>query len=182
MLVVAPFWGLLSAKGWEWLFDRFGWAHSLRWAALASLLPILANFVYPVVPLKTYDDWTSAQRVAQWYQTSGIASEFPKIGVAHPAVNYFMDMAINNDPRCVDWRRDVLAHVIPGTVLVYDPVYSIFNSDARRKVTLDDLTGAGWIDVTDRLPFFSKGWHVFISPTDSSGRDVRDIPHSLLNP
>jgi len=32
MLVVAPFWGLLSARGWEWVFARFNRRRTVTWA------------------------------------------------------------------------------------------------------------------------------------------------------
>ena len=46
LLVVAPFWGVLSARGWEWAFSRLQWNHPVRWAAIAVVpLPILANAI-----------------------------------------------------------------------------------------------------------------------------------------
>jgi uncharacterized membrane protein len=32
MLVVAPFWALLAAKGWEWAFERCQWNRPILWA------------------------------------------------------------------------------------------------------------------------------------------------------
>ena len=37
MLVVAPFWGLLSARGWEWIFARMSWQGVYRWAGVAAV-------------------------------------------------------------------------------------------------------------------------------------------------
>ncbi len=35
LLIVAPLWGCLSARGWEWVFTRLRWPRPLSWAALA---------------------------------------------------------------------------------------------------------------------------------------------------
>jgi hypothetical protein len=37
MLVVAPFWGLLAAKGWAWIFDALSWRRPLRWRSSISI-------------------------------------------------------------------------------------------------------------------------------------------------
>jgi hypothetical protein len=32
LLIAAPFWGLLSARGWVWVFDRLRWRQAIRWS------------------------------------------------------------------------------------------------------------------------------------------------------
>ena len=76
MLVVAPLWALLSARGWQWFAERFEWKHVYRWAGLVELFPIAANGYYRVVPRTSATDpeWQRAARVVSWYATSGFRS------------------------------------------------------------------------------------------------------------
>jgi hypothetical protein len=184
MLVVAPFWGLLSAKGWEWVFTLLEWRRPFMFAGIVSLLPIFANFAYRVVPLKLDDDWLRARRAAVWYQTSDISKDFPRLATAHRAINYFTGIIDLDEERAVEWRKDTLATPTPGTIVFWDPMYSIYNSDANRSVPLELLTRAGWIDVTDHVPRFGRDWRVLLSPKDVHGRDVdvRALPYSPSNP
>ncbi|WP_428938751.1 hypothetical protein [Fontivita pretiosa] len=172
MLVVAPLWGLLSACGWQWVFERFNWRRPVLFAGIAALAPILANVYYKVVPVVLDEDWHRARRAVLWYQHCGIAADFPRIATAHQAIYYFMDM-VGTSPRALEWRRELMADSsTPGVIVIYDPMYSIYNSDANRKVTLEDLRAAGWIDVTDRAATLGPGWHVLLSRKDAAGRDV----------
>jgi hypothetical protein len=170
MLVVAPFWGLLSAKGWEWIWTRLDWRWPLRAAGVAALAPILANFYWGVVPLTLYTDWTQARDIVKWYESSPISKQYPRLSTGHQALYYFMGIPGNDSQRGLDFRRDTLLPTPPkGVLIVWDPVYAVFNSDARRKVPLEELIDAGWIDVTDRVPDFGKGWRILVSPQDATG-------------
>jgi hypothetical protein len=176
MLVVAPFWGLLSAYGWGWLFTRFNGRFPLRWAAVAALLPILANVYYKVVPLQLQGDWKLAERAVIWYQHSGIQKDFPRIATAHQGIFYFLDVATTGK-EVVEWRKDNLATPTPGTVVIWDPMYSIYNSDAKRAIPLDELLRDGWIDVSTRMPTIGPDWHILLSPKDVHGSDVQETLH-----
>ena len=170
MLVVAPFWGLLSAKGWEWIWATLEWRWPLRAAGVAALLPILANSYWGVVPLTLYTDWTEAREIVKWYESSSISKQYPRLSTGHQALYYFMEIPGNDSERGLDFRRDtLLPSPTPGVLIVWDPVYAMFNSDARRKVPLDDLIAAGWIDVTDRAPSFGKDWKILVSPNNATG-------------
>jgi hypothetical protein len=182
MLVAAPLWGLLAASGWEWVFARFQWRRPHLWAAAAALSPILANFAWGVVPLKADEGLLQAKNAATWYTSTGLDKPFPRLGAAHPAIFFYLDRTLNDRQRGIDWRRDTLATPTPGTLLVFDPVYALFNADEKRKVTLENLIAAGWIDLTDNLPSLGDGWHVLVSPTTASGEDARETLRSLLPP
>jgi hypothetical protein len=170
MLIVAPFWGLLAAKGWEWTFARFGWRHVYIPAAIVALLPILANVWYPVIPIRLSGDGVKAREVARWYREDRVSVDYPRIMSSNPEVAYFMGVSHTDAGWVRDWRRDVLLNPQPGTLLVWDPVYAKYNSDANRVVALEELRAAGWVeryDIADAFNPISSGepWHFFVSPT-----------------
>jgi hypothetical protein len=182
MLVATPLWGLLAAGGWEWVFTRLNGRHPFLWAGAAALAPIIANLAWGVVPIKADESLLQARHAANWYISSGISSAFPRLGAAHPAIFFYLDRPLNDHDRGIDWRRDTLSTTPPGTLLIFDPVYPLFNADEKRKVTLENLHDAGWIDVTDQVPSLGQDWHVLLSPKTASGADAQDILHSLSTP
>jgi hypothetical protein len=182
MLVVAPFWGLLSARGWEWLFERRNGTRPLLWAGAAALLPIVFNAYYRVVPLVFGADWHVARRAVMWHRTSGIAEDFPKVATAHLGVVYFMEIAPGDQRFAIDWRKDALRTPTPGTVVIWDPMYAVHNSDANRAISIDELLAAGWVNVTERVPRLAPDWRVLVSPIDARGSDARASPHFLWPP
>ena len=84
---------------------------------------------------------------------------------------------------CLDRPRILLAAagfaiLATGTLLVWDPVYAKFNSDANRVVALEELRNAGWVElpeVADEFNPISSGepWHFFVSPTSIFGKPSR---------
>jgi hypothetical protein len=163
MLAVAPLWGLLSAKGWEWVFERLGWRRPIAWAGVASLLPILANFAYPVVPLVYMDDWKQAKQIAAWLDETPLREKYPVLMLSHPAIFYFMDSGPGETVDGVEGKESTLTQKPPGTLMVWDPIYGVFNSDAARSITLEEIEAAGW--VPEALPEDIAGdWRIFISP------------------
>jgi hypothetical protein len=182
MLVIAPLWGLLAAGGWEWAFIQFQWRRPHLWAGAAALAPILANFAWGVVPIKPDEGLIHAQHAVTWYTSTGARKSFPRLGAAYPAIFYYLDQPLGDRRRGIDWSRDALATPPPGTILIFDPIYALFNADEKRKVTLENLGAAGWIDVTDNVPALGTGWRVLVSPTTASGEDARDTLRSLSPP
>lgn len=167
MLAVAPFWGLLSAKGWEWVFERLEWRRPLAWAAVASLAPILVNFAYPVVPLVYMDDWKQAKQIAAWLAEPPVREKYPTLMLSHPAIFYFMDSGPGASSDGVEWLESTLYDAPPGTLMVWDPIYGVFNSDAARSITLDEIEAAGW--VPQAMPETIEGrWRLFLSPTSAT--------------
>ncbi len=163
MMVVAPFWGLLCARGWEWIFLRFRWRRPLLWASVAALVPILANSFWAVVPLRLQPDWLEAKQIADWYQSDDWRARFPDIATANPGILYFL----NDDAsrHIVEWRKDVIDSCPAGTILIWDPIYGVFNSDAARSIPVDELRRAGWQPIdTPWLPSdVVGGWKIFQS-------------------
>jgi hypothetical protein len=163
MLVVAPFWALLSARGWGWLFTRYRWPHALAWAGLAAALPVVVNRMYTVLPQRPTPDWVEAAQIAEWYKTDPIGRRYPHIALAHPGLLYALDFS-PVDGRIVDWRRSRIDQVPPGTLLVWAYPDSLFNSDATRSIPLEEIRRDGWVPM--RTPWTGgKGqWEFFHSP------------------
>lgn len=182
LLVVAPFWGVLSARGWAWLSDRFEIRHPLRWAAAAALVPILANVAYPVVPLVLDEDWKRAEVLARVYRESGLAEDHPKVLASHPGLFYFLEISPTAHDRAVEWKKPKIAEAPAGTVVFWDSVYGVYNSDAQRSVSLDEIHQAGWLRITDQInavapPRTRSGhWEVFLSPRTADGESARWKP------
>jgi len=163
MLAVAPFWGLLSAKGWEWFFERLELRRPLVWAAVLSLAPILTNRVYPVVPLVYMDDWKQGKQIAAWLDETPLRKDYPTLMLSHPAIFYFMDAANAPKANGVEWLQSTLKAKPPGTLMVWDPIYGVFNSDAQRSIKLEEIEAAGWVP-KEMPPEIEGDWRIFVSP------------------
>lgn len=173
LLVVAPFWGVLSARGWEWVFSRLNWKHPVGWASVTVLFPVLINVIHPAVPIHLGKDWQKARRFAQWYQGSDVRRSYPTIIAAHPGIFFFLDRDPNVANRTVGFTRGTIEHPPARALLVWDPEFSRRNANVEETATLDAIRHAGWLpDLSfDELlngPVQSDSenhWHVFRSPS-----------------
>lgn len=195
MLVVAPFWALLAAMGWEWIAVRLNIRRAVMWAGVGVLFPVIVNLAWGVVPVQIKDkDWLVAHEVATWYQTAPQREDYPMLVTTHRAVNYFLDISPTDKSRCVEWKRSVIAPVPPGepprgVMLIWDPNYGFFwNSDKELSIDVQTLLDAGWVPIRqfqekEQKPEGALGelehrlnktpagqWHVFLSPRDKHGR------------
>jgi len=189
MLVVAPFWALLAARGWEWAFDRCRLPRPVTWAAVASLLPILANLAWQVIPLQPSMETIRAKEVARWYQASAMHDRYPRLAAAHPMVYFFLDISIMDPKRSSDFSPRTIADAPPGTILIWDSLYGMLNADATRKVQIKDILDRGWVlaavlkeqarpPKTGLIFRFAQKvqrdevgmWCIFLSPQDAHGR------------
>jgi hypothetical protein len=144
MLVVAPLWGLLACRGWAWLANWFSLRRPYAWAAAASLLPVLANMNYRVIPINLDDDARTARAVAEWVDTGADRSAYPLLTAAHPGVFYFLDVSATDGRRAREWKQSTIRDAPPGTLAVWDSIYALYNADETRRVTEQDLLDAGW--------------------------------------
>ncbi|HEY1684792.1 MAG TPA: hypothetical protein VGG19_08520 [Tepidisphaeraceae bacterium] len=168
MLIVAPFWALLTERGWDWCLGRFKSPHPYLLAGIASLLPISVNFIYPVLPLHFDANWQHARRITQWYEQSGIAQQYPKIVSAHPGILYFLHTSPNDPDHSVPWNRQSIANDPPGTVLIWDDIYSLYNADNNLVIRRSQIEKAGWILYrveTEGAPPYSHTWAIYLSRT-----------------
>jgi hypothetical protein len=174
LLVAAPFWGVLSARGWDELCFVFRLRRPLRWAAVAAVAPAAALLVQPVLPLRRPAHWEVAERFADQYRQHLLTAGYTRILASHPAVFYYLDLSPADPERVVEWRRDLMQHPPPGTVLVWDPIYSARNANTARALSLDEVRKAGWVQV----PEFDT---TLSAPTTPSKRPTPD-PEEQLGP
>jgi hypothetical protein len=165
LLIASPFWGVLSARGWEWCFTRLKWKHTLRWGAVAALTPLLINAIQPAIPLRPPADCVMAQRVADWVATSGVRKLYPHLLCSHMAVFYSLGIS-PQDSAVRSWDRETILHAPAATVLIWDPTYGPLNASSDRAVTVEEIRGAGWIEDVQASPLRdppAAGWHIFHS-------------------
>jgi hypothetical protein len=150
LLVAAPMWALLTAKGWEWLFDRRRWKSAVAWAGIAVLVPGLANAVYKVIPLKLNNEGMRAEEVSGWYRASPFYrkdSPYPRLVSTAKDTYYFLDVSDADPRRTAEWQRKTILEDQRGIILFWDPVYGLFNSDINRSMMAQEIRAAGWIPV-----------------------------------
>lgn len=173
LLIVAPFWAVLTAFGWNAAFQRLVRppAEAVRFAAYAALIPLLVNLrVYTVLPLRFDNDWHTTRFLAEWAHRQGPALGRPNLMAAHPGVWYFLDRS-NNAQNAREFNTQNILNPPTGTILLFDPVYARYNASRDRRIERpDDLTAARW----QELPYLRigerGGWRVFLSP------DPQDVP------
>ncbi len=183
LLIAAPMWGLLCARGWAWIFTRLRWSRAVSWAALAAVLPGLVNFYWRVIPIEPSAGWQQAQRVVAWYKASGLREKYPRVLTNHPGVFYYMDVS-PSDRRFVEpWSTEAVAHPPAGVLLLWDSEYCLRNADARFVVPLARVEEGGWVNdwiaqwkssVDSSQPGASQ-WHLFCSPVDARGNVTRSV-------
>jgi hypothetical protein len=158
LLIADPFWGLLAADGWEWVFSQSNRAKAMAWANVGLLAPGLVLFFVPVIPLHMSAQWQAADRVVSWYKASPLRREFPNVVYAHPAIGYFLD----DSGRSALSTRKLIVAAPAGCFLVWDGEFSVHNADPSRDVTAEQAVAAGWKQIS--LPS-TIGWNgrVFLS-------------------
>src|SRR5258706_1493047 len=150
LLVAAPMWAMLTAKGWEWAFSRLQWKSAVAWGGIAVLLPGLANAVYKVIPLKLNKEEMRAEEVSHWYKASPYYradSPYPRLASTSKGVYYFLDLSDTDKLRTAEWQRKTIMEDHRGIILMWDPVYGLFNSDVNRSVPAEEIRNAGWIPI-----------------------------------
>jgi hypothetical protein len=176
LLVAAPLWGVLSARGWNWIFEQMQWKHAMRWAVTAVCLPFTVNCFYPVVPIRLAKDWQVAARFAEAYKAQSSAGIHYRVIASHPGIFYFLGIDPNAGDRQNAFTTSLIASPPPGAVLVWDPIYSSRNASADDAATLDAIDSAGWIsdmELTNAINESNSSssittndltrWHVFRS-------------------
>jgi hypothetical protein len=176
LLVVSAFWALLCARGWEWLFTALQWRRPLAWALVAAVVPVVSHLHYRVLPLDLERDWREAEAVANWYEASPVRRSHPFLMAAHPAVFYFMDLSMTGEG-VREWHQRHVSPPPPGTLLVWDAVYGVYNADQDRSISLNEIRAAGWVEdasILSRLNLNADEggpWRIFRSPDPAVASD-----------
>jgi hypothetical protein len=171
LLIAAPFWGVLSGRGWEWFFARMRWSHPLCWAAAAVLTPLLLNVIDPVVPFRPSPDWQVAERLATWYQNTSAHERYPRLICSHPGLLYDLDISPSDGRRCLDFDRPTLLAVPPKTLLIWDPLYGPRNASSNRAFSPEQIARAGWIEDVDAEAVAAgpgEPWRIYHSPVNGA--------------
>ena len=161
MLVVSPMWALLAAAGWEWAFDRFNWRWPALWAGVGVLLSVLSNAKYPVIPLDLSPEARRAKEVAGWYADHPWQKGYPRVLATCRDLYYFIDRSPNDPKGSAYWNRRTIDNDQKGIILVWDPIYGLFNADKECSIPIAELRQKGWVPV-----------HVFPAKSDAAGGDT----------
>ena len=169
LLAVAPFWALLAAAGWQWLFGTLRLRYPFLVAAVLALLPIAVNRWWQVIPLRNSPDWHAAARLVSWHQSSDLRGRYPTLLAQHTAVSLAMaDRTPSTRPMPVS--KQVVKDAPAGAILLWDPIYTGFNADANAVVLPQDLVAAGWVLVSDSSVPHESDWYIFLSPKSADGQ------------
>ena len=146
LLIVAPLWGCLAARGWEWAFGEMRWRRPVSWAALAVVVPGLVNYCWRVLPVQQTESWNRAEQIVEWYQHSEVREKYPRIMSNHPGVFFYLNASPWDRSRVEPWSPEAIDHPPAGVMLVWDPEFCVRNSDPKLVAPLERLEGAGWIE------------------------------------
>ena len=164
LLVAAPFWALIAAAGLEALSRRHHWRRPLALVAVNALLPVLANFAYPCFPLGMQDDDRLASEIAVWLRDNpAYRDRYPLLYTWMPHVYLQLDVDKIDPHFGGQPTKDQARHPKPGTLMVWDSTYSLYNSSEAYVVPESVLAEGGWREVWQ----MSVGGHVakvFVSP------------------
>jgi hypothetical protein len=193
LLVAAPMWGVLTAQGWEWIFTTFAWQRAASWAALAAVSTGLVNFAWRIVPIQEEKSWQQAHGAVEWYLSSPTRTQYPRVLSNHPGIFYYLDIGPADPNRVEKWRQENVDHPAAGVILIWDPVFAVYNADPNQVVSLQRVMSAGWVEdwraewksnVNNPPPGRDGSaashnprllWHIFRSPIDAEGRQTPTV-------
>jgi len=195
MLVVAPMWALLAAKGWEWVFQRMSWRRPVMWAGLAVLFPAVINLFYRVVPVQLTFESQRARDMARWYAAQcPWRDRYSRLMAPDREIYYHLDLSPSNWDRSAEYYPPTIEKDHKGIILIWDSCYGVANADPSRQITAARVKRAGWVPVLvhtgqdalkarrsvlerlTRVHFQPRDFVVFLSPMDDMGRPTpRDI-------
>jgi len=182
LLCVAPFWALIVARGWEWVWDRFKLPAPLIIAGLFALAPMVANRFWKVVPLPMYENDVMGKCAADWYREHPTLSKaYPKVMATPPSLYFFMDLSQSNTARAETWGPENVKKLPAGTILFWDPIFGTSNADATRVINQQTVEKAGWVWIGNVV--YGGSWcNVYLSPMDINGQRVVDAENKLIDP
>jgi hypothetical protein len=143
------------------------WRRPFLSAAVACMLPVVVNRAWTVLPMDFSPDWQEARQIANWYKTNPIHDQYPYLDISHVGLQFFLDF----DPESGQlrpWTKAVIDSRPPGTLLIWDRVGALYNSDAQRKVPLDEIRAAGWKPVKLRWTNGAGEWQFFESEPENT--------------
>ncbi|HQY88992.1 MAG TPA: glycosyltransferase family 39 protein, partial [Tepidisphaeraceae bacterium] len=123
MLIVAPFWAVLGAMGFEFILHK-DWRDVRKKRlsdfvlfSIASILAIAPTVTwqasYPTIPLVQMPDWLDTKTFASWYKSTDARERYPHLLASHPGVCYYLDMATIG-PTILEWKKESIDAPKPG--------------------------------------------------------------------
>jgi hypothetical protein len=175
LLTVGPFWALLCARGWEWVFGRFGWRGPILWACVGALVPIGANFAYPVVPIRGYEGESLGRAVAQWYRgNEWVRTNYGRIMASPPSIPLFLDVRKRDAFHLSHLSRTNVAANPRGSIIIWDAGFGPTNASEELAVGLERIEAADWVYLG---AFECRGvrYEIFLSSLTADGRPTREV-------
>jgi len=160
LLIVAPFWALLAARGLEWATR---WQQRLAWGVLAAAgaAPLVWNMCYPIVPLGQYEDDRLARQVVEWYRRDAeLTAKYPRLCAASVSVYLQLDVAPGDGQRSVKWGRETVLARDKDVLLVWDQSNGTHNADDNMIVPRAMLVENGW-KVRHTFVLNGRTWEAF---------------------
>jgi hypothetical protein len=202
MMVVAPFWALLAAFGWEWTFTRAHLRAPVLCAGIAAVMPITANFFWRVVPVQLTKEQVRAEEAAAWYDNHELHDRYPRLLATDRTLYFFLDISTGNHKTSAEYHPAILDNPPDGVALIWDPIYGQYNADSRLARTMYQLDDSGWTPVkvfprigpdpaTRRIDRLARQlqtdevgeWVVFFGPRDIHGQPTpRSLTVALPSP
>lgn len=172
LMVVAPCWALVTARGVERLATLLRLRHPILIAGLLAIVPLSVNRFYHVLPIDLSPDEQIAKRIAEQYRGHAmLTTEFPRIVTPVPTLFYFLDVCNTDSSKVGWWNREAIQRPQPGLFLIYETVLANYNSDARMVVPKELIEQSGWVLYEQ----YGPGWAVYLSPVSASGRATHDL-------
>jgi hypothetical protein len=158
LLIVAPLWGCLAARGWEWGFERFNWRGTISWAALAVVVPGVVNWVYPFLPIRQSASWSQAEKIVRWYEGSRVREKYPRIMTNHPGVYFYLNVSPWDRRFVVPWSMENIQHPQGGVLLLWDREFCTRNSDPKLVASIQKIEKAGWVEDAGATNLSDANW------------------------
>src|SRR5205814_10265767 len=137
---------------------------------------------YQVGATTPSDDHRQAHQAADWFEHGPKRDQFPRLIANNIGVHYFLDISPTERLRTREWRKTVIAQAQPGTIINWDPVFGVYNSDATRSVRATDIDSAGWVldipaslavnDLSDSAELDDSRWLIWRSPKSLAGEST----------
>lgn len=165
MLIVAPFWAVLAAMGFEWIWRALRKVPqmdnvSMIVASIVAIAPtVIWQISYPTIPLKLDTDWIDSRTLANWFQST---DAHPHLLAAHPGIFFHLDQPTIAE-NVIEWRLTNINSAPAGTLLIWDKTYGISNASSEKSVALDEINIHQWKEITGSTPLSDQSvFRVFV--------------------
>lgn len=170
LLMAAPMWALASARGFEWLWPRLHLGHPMLWLAGSALLGLAYRTVIRhELPVPLAKDDAAAIAIVAWdQQHPQIDQLYPLVLSTNPALPMHMAYDWTDPLHCAPGGPAGVKAAPDGTLLIWDEVFALTNSDKAMVIRRELIGPAHWIFV-GQCRGGGGTWEVYLSPRDIHG-------------